>query len=332
MEKRMWDQLVCCLENRFGETTVSAWLDEVQVMGFLGETLVLYTPSAFRREVIQKKCVSSMEEILGKLSHRAWKVVVWGDGERIAQGHKIPEPPQPFCPVEPFTYDHMIVGTSNELAVRTAKSLPDSLAEDSCNPLYILGPSGVGKTHLLYAAANDIQSQMPDKKIIYIKAEQFTEELVAALLNDTLEKFKEQYLKADVLLMDDLQYVLDKPSTLEELRRLFGRMLQQKKQVVIVANPGSGSRPTLKQLQDSFDTGFAVEIAPPDREMRMALVQAEAEKYDLPLTEETVACLADRLTGSLERIRRGMKKICADHICNGMELGLEKIAGVMPEL
>ena len=135
-----------------------------------------------------------------------------------------------------------------------------------------------------------------------------------------------------MLLMDDLQYILDKPSTLEELRRLFGSMLQQKKQVVIAANPGSGSRTTLKQLQDSFDTGFAVEIAPPDREMRMALVQAEAEKYDLPLTEEAIACLADRLTGSLGRIRRGMKKICADHICNEMELGLEDIAGVVSEL
>lgn len=332
MEKRMWDQLVCCLEDRFGETTVSAWLEEVQVMGFFGETIILYTPSAFRREVIQKKCVSAMEEILGKLSHREWKVVVWGDGERMAQGHKIPELPQPFYPVEPFTYDHMIVGTSNELAVQTAKSLPDSLAEDTCNPLYIFGLSGVGKTHLLYAAANDIRSKMPDKQIIYMKAEQFAEELVAALLNDTLETFKEQYLKADVLLMDDLQYILDKPSTLEELCRLFGNMLQQKKQVVIAANSDSGSRTILKQLQDSFDTGFAVEIAPPDREMRMALVQAGAEKYDMPLTEEAIACLADRLTGSLERIRRGMKKICADRICNGMELGLEDIAGVVSEL
>ena len=105
-----------------------------------------------------------------------------------------------------------------------------------------------------------------------------------------------------------------------------------KKRVVMALHPWSGSRPSRKHLKDSLDTGFAVDIAPPDREMRMALVQAEAEKYDLPLTEEAIACLADRLTGSLGRIRRGMKKICADHICNGMELGLEDIAGVVSEL
>ena len=207
----VWAKVLSYMEERIGAVTVSAWFDDAEVVELTEEQLVLYSPSDFRREIIQRRCTEYIHDALKEIFNSDAKLVVFGNQELEAfRARTKPNASMDFNPQ--FSFDNFVVGPSNRFAHGAAFAV-SSTPGQVYNPLFIYGPPGVGKTHLLYAIANGIRKQNPDANIVYIKGDQFTNELIEAIKSGKNLEFRNKYREADLFLVDDIQFIAGKDST-----------------------------------------------------------------------------------------------------------------------
>ena len=172
----VWAKILMYLEDRMGAITVSAWLDDAEVVELNEDHLILYSPSDFRREIIRRRCTQYIHDALKEIFNSDAKLIVFGDEELGAFKQKgKSSSSMDFNPQ--FTFDNFVVGPSNRFAHSAAIAVSKTPGQ-VYNPLFLYGPPGVGKTHLLYAIANGIRKCSPDANIVYIKGDQFTNELI----------------------------------------------------------------------------------------------------------------------------------------------------------
>ena len=220
----VWAKVLGHMEERLGAVTISAWFDDAEVIELTPEQLTLYSPSEFRREIIRTRCATYILEALKELFDYNVKLVVLGDEELEAR--KTRENGSNLLSYNPqFTFDNFVVGGSNRMAHGAAVAVAN-LPGDAYNPLFIYGPPGVGKTHLLYAIANGIRQKNPNANIVYIKGDQFTIELIQAIKTGKNIEFRSKYREADLFLVDDIQFIAGKLGVQEEFfhtRNKIGR-------------------------------------------------------------------------------------------------------------
>ena len=206
----VWAKVLSYMEERIGAVTVSAWFDDAEVVELTEEQLVLYSPSDFRREIIQRRCTEYIHDALKEIFNSDAKLVVFGTQEMEAfRSRTKSNTTMDFNPQ--FSFDNFVVGPSNRFAHGAAFAV-SSTPGQVYNPLFIYGPPGVGKTHLLYAIANGIRKQNPDANIVYIKGDQFTNELIEAIKSGKNLEFRNKYREADLFLVDDIQFIAGKDS------------------------------------------------------------------------------------------------------------------------
>ena len=218
----VWAKVLAHLEERFSPVTVSSWLDDAEVVDLTEENLILYSPSDFRRDLISRRCVLFIQDALKEIFNSDARVLVFGDKERdsyLNRGKQTSS--MDFNPQ--FTFDNFIVGPSNRMAHSACIAVSKTPGQ-VYNPLFLYGPPGVGKTHLLYAIANTIRRQNPDARIVYIKGDQFTNELIAAIQSGKNIEFRSKYREADLFLIDDIQFIAGKDSTQEEFFHTFNKL------------------------------------------------------------------------------------------------------------
>jgi chromosomal replication initiator protein len=236
-----------------------------------------------------------------------------------------------------YTFDNFIIGSSNKFAYAAAEAVakknfdePDLL--NTYNPLFIYGPSGVGKTHLLYAITNQISKNYPDKKIIYVKGEEFMNQLIDSLNKKTMIQFKEKYRKIDVLLIDDVQFVAGKVSVQEEIFNTFNAIYEDKKQIILTSD-----RPPheMKQLEDRlrtrFMSGLIADIQLPDFDLRVAILKQKSTQNNIILSNEVLNFLAENVTSSIRQLEGVIKKIGAVQLLEGGEMSLERVKNSIKE-
>lgn len=207
-----------------------------------------------------------------------------------------------------FTFETMAVSPSNQLAFTAAITVAKNIGK-SYNPLFIYGPVGVGKTHLMQAIANDVYHKDPAKKIIYITSEEFTNEVVEAIRTNQTHGLKRKFRSAYVLIIDDVQFIAGKDKVQEELFHTFNILIDQGAQIVLSSDrPPSEIQKLEKRLSSRFSGGLTVDIEPPDFELKTAILLIKAKKYNVELPIETAKVIADSvedtrsLEGSLLRI------------------------------
>ena len=200
---------------------------------------------------------------------------------------------QPFAPEEPdvpkiiesveeggnyeYTFDTFIVGPSNNFAYAACKAVATQ-QPGSYNPLFIYGPSGLGKTHLLLAIASEVKKNHPEQNILSVSSETFTNELIASIQRRTIDDFHNKYRKADVLLVDDIQFIAGKESTQEEFFHTFNELYQVGKQIVLTSDRPPKDIKTLEdRLKSRFEWGLLTDISPPDFETRTAIINRKAD-------------------------------------------------------
>ena len=220
----VWAKILGHMENRLTAPVVSTWFDEVEVVELTDTQLVLYSPSDYRKDIILRRCTGYIQDAMKELFGRDIELVVLGEDEmddyRRRGGRKKPE----FIEFNPqFTFDRFVVGSSNRFAHAAALAVANNPAE-TYNPLFIYGPSGLGKTHLLYAIASEIHRKHPDYNIVYIKGDQFTNELITALQEGRNVEFRSKYRGADLFLVDDIQFIAGKQGTQEEFFHTFNNI------------------------------------------------------------------------------------------------------------
>ena len=327
----VWAKVYGYMEEQLGAVIVSTWFDDAEVVELTDDHIILYTSSDYRREVIVKRYTGIIHEALKKIFDSDAKLIVFSDEEMDNYKNKGKQVnAMDFNPQ--FNFENFVVGPSNRFAHGAAIAVSNHPG-DVYNPLFIYGPPGVGKTHLLYAIANSIRRNKPDTNVVYIKGDQFTNELIAAIQSGKNIEFRNKYREADLFLIDDVQFIAGKESTQEEFFHTFHKLYEEHKQIVMTSDRKPSDLLTLEdRLKTRFEWGLLADIQPPDYETRMAIIKNKANKMNLNLDDDVLNYIAINITNNVRQLEGTVKKIMAYRDLDNMPLDLASISRAIEDM
>ena len=217
-----------------------------------------------------------------------------------------------------LTFENFINGPSNQFAYAAAQAVAAN-PSGAYNPLFIYGNSGLGKTHLLCAIQFEIRKGHPDFNIVYVDCEKFTNEIITAIRGGTTEEFRRKYRAADVLLVDDIQFIAGKESTQEEFFHTFNTLHAAGKQIVLASDrPAKDIKSLAERLRTRFEWGLTADIQPPDFETRVAIIRRKAELLNLDIPDEVAEFIANHLKNNIRQLEGAVKKLNAYYLLEGI--------------
>ena len=234
-----------------------------------------------------------------------------------------------------YTFDTFVVGKNNNLAHAASLAVAESPGE-IYNPLFIYGGVGLGKTHLMHSVAHFVLKNNPNAKILYVTSEKFTNELIDAIRNKnnvSTTEFREKYRNNDVLLIDDIQFIIGKESTQEEFFHTFNALYEAKKQIIISSDRPPREIETLEdRLRSRFEWGLTVDIQPPDYETRMAILRKKEELEGYNIDNEVIKYIASNVKSNIRELEGALTKIVALSKLNNREINIELAEEALKDL
>lgn len=231
-----------------------------------------------------------------------------------------------------YTFDNFIVGASNRFARAVCWQVANNPFNEY-NPLFIHGPSGVGKTHLMYAVINEMRRTTPHIRVNYTKGEDFTNDMVDHLSKGTMAQFRDTYRSCDVLLIDDIQFIANKKGTQEEVFHTFQALFDEGKQIILASDrPPKDIHPLEERLRSRFEQGLLADINPPDFELRMAIIKKKAEALNVDVPTEVLTFLAENLRSNIRQIEGSIKKLSAKSMIEGRKISLNMAKDSLADL
>lgn len=351
---QLCDSLQQNIRSKVSSTIYNLWYVDLKIESLSETEAVFSINSDFKKDIIEKKHIeflsSCISEILG------FDVSCSIISTQAENGFKLPdlysqnsdytqdEEKKPLAPVynhdddividkasaieshtivEEYTFENFIVGDSNKFAHAACTAVASQLSPQY-NPLFIWGQSGLGKTHLLYAVTNEIKRNNPNVKIIYKKCEEFTNELITAISTYTTASLREKYRSADVLLIDDIQFIAGKESTQEEFFHTFTSLYEAGKQIILTSDrPPKEISHLSDRLRTRFEWGLMADIQPPTFELRTAIILKKAESLNISISPDIVDYLAEKLNNNIRQIEGAIKKISAVSILTATPITLD---------
>ena len=311
------------------ETAISTWFDEVEAVAIRDMTFYLCCPNDFKRGTIESLFLPNLKAALKEIFSADFDVKLLSAAERSSLGQEKPKKPTSLLESGEFTFDTFVVGDSNKLAYAAARAVADAPAEHY-NPLFIYGDSGLGKTHLIYAIAHEIRTKTPNAKIVYIKGDDFTNELVEAIRTGKNVEFRSKYRDADLLLMDDVQFIAGRKQTQEEFFHTFNTLYESKRQIVLTSDRSPKEMQLLDdRLQTRFEWGLIADIQAPDIETRMAIIQRKAQTLGLELPLDVVEHISEKIKTNVRQLEGVVKKINALVNLEGSAINIAMVESAM---
>ena len=306
----IWNEVLKVLARQLTPTAINTWFSDCVPVEISNSTLVLQTSSDFKRNIITTRFGETIRNVLSDIFSGEFDFMLllpeereqW-DSEKGAASD-LPE-------MAGYTFDRFIVGNSNKFAHAAAVAVAERPGE-TYNPLFIYGNSGLGKTHLLLSIGQYIHEHSPEKKIEYLKGDDFTNQMVKAIKEGTAEEFRKKYRNVDLFLVDDIQFIAGKQSTQEEFFHTFNNIYEAGHQIVITSD-----RPPMEmtllddRLRTRFEGGLMADIQPPDIETRMAIIRNKASQLGLVLSDEAVEYIAQNITSNIRQLEGVIKKLTA---------------------
>ena len=233
-----------------------------------------------------------------------------------------------FVSEKDYTFENFIVGSSNKLA--HAASVAVANHPTAYNPLFLYGASGLGKTHLMKAIANEVHRTRPNFNIIFVKGEDFTNELVRSIEKKTTSKFKDKYRNADMLLIDDIQFIAGKVATQEEFFHTFNSLYDAGKQIILTSDrPPKDIQHLEERIQSRFEGGLIVDIQPPDTELRIAILKRKAQIMNVKLSDDVLTFLGENVKSNIRQLEGVIKKLGAYSFVNGTTITVDIARSVL---
>ena len=329
----IWVSVVQLLERELTPTAVSTWFGDTEAIDLVEDKIVLCVPTPFKRDVIVSRYLPALKKVLFDLFAADLEVLVLTKADADAyksQGDRRNE--NVLMGSEEFTFDHFVVGSSNQFAYNAALHVADNPGK-SYNPLFIYGESGLGKTHLLYAIYHTIHRDHPDYSIICIKGDEFTNELNEAIRTKTTDAFRQKYRDKDLLLVDDIQFIAGKEQTQEEFFNTFNNLYEAGHQIVLTSDrPPSEMARLENRLQTRFEWGLLVDIQPPDYETRCAIIKNKAIMLGLELPNDVIEYIAQNITANVRQIEGTVKRLLAYRDLMGQNVNDENVGRAIREL
>lgn len=305
----VWSKVLKILSAELTSTAITTWFDDCRAVDIGDNRLVIHTPSNFKKDVIEGRFIGSVKNALKELFSGDFDVLVLGEGELDSFKHK--DPLGSDAAEEEFTFERFVVGNSNKFAHAAAKAVAEGQIKNF-NPLFIYGESGLGKTHLLHAIRHAVSKKHPDYNIVYVKGDDFTNELILALQVGKNVEFREKYRGADLFLMDDIQFIAGKIQTQEEFFHTFNTLYEANRQIVFTSDRPPNEMTRLEdRLKTRFESGLLADIQPPDYETRMAIIKNKAQQLGLFLPDDVSTYIAENMTSNVRQIEGAVKKVMA---------------------
>ena len=305
----IWQQVLQTLSTKLTQTAITTWFSDCVPVALDNCCLVIRTPSEFKKKIIQDRFSDTIVSILSDLFSCDFDLLILVGDEEY---EKEPEPDEDDLPeMAGYTFDNFIVGNSNKFAHAAAISVAENPGKNY-NPLFIYGNSGLGKTHLLWAIGHSIHERFPEKKISYIKGDDFTNEMVKSIKEGKTEEFRNKHRNVDLFLVDDIQFIAGKQSTQIEFFHTFNYIYEAGHQIVITSD-----RPPLEmsllddRLRTRFEGGLMADIAPPDLETRMAIARNKASRLGLILPDDIIEYIASTITANVRQLEGVIKRLTA---------------------
>ena len=348
--ENLWHDIVEKLKEEFSETTVGLWFGSATIGSLDGDSVTIVAEDDFKKSIIEKKYLPVLERMVEELL--GFKVEVRVDSatgdsdarseERLFVTSAPPARPDPAAQEKPaagpnllseYTFDNFVVGSSNQLAQAAAYAVAQHPAE-LYNPLFLFGPSGLGKTHLLFAIMNEVRKLHPNFNILYVTSEEFTNELIDALAlrqNRNLA-FKEKYRNVDMLLVDDVHFIAGKYSVQEEFFHTFNALYNEKKQIILTSDrPPRDISYLESRLQTRFESGLMADIQPPDTELRAAIFKMKTQLLGIRLDNEVLTYLSENITNNVRQIEGALKRLRAQSFITGEPISKAMAADVLKD-
>jgi chromosomal replication initiator protein len=302
------------LRADLSETTIKTWFDETAVVALEGNELILHCPNAFKRTNIQDRFLPNIEAGLKDIFSSNMTVVLLDDeGLRRRESREEAKPASIMDSGE-FTFETFVVGPSNHLACSAARAVADAPGQHY-NPLFIYGSSGLGKTHLLYAIAHVIRQKSPNARILYIKGDEFINDFIETVRSGrSMNDFRIKYREADLMLVDDIQFVAGKVETQNEFFHTFNTLYESKRQIVLTSDRPPQEMTLLDdRLRTRFEWGLMADVQQPVLETRVAIVKNKAANLGLILDDSIANYIANKITSNVRQLEGTVHKIKAFH-------------------
>ena len=306
----VWGEVVKALSRDMTPTAVKTWFSECEPIDIDGSCLMIRIPSDFKRNIIYSRYAGTIRSVLSDLFSADFDFQLLLPEEADSYAEKKPETDS-LPEMAGYTFDRFIVGSSNKFAHAAALAVAEKPGA-AYNPLFIYGNSGLGKTHLLLAIGQHIREHYPEKKIEYIKGDDFTNQMVKSLKEGTAEEFRTRFRNVDLFLVDDIQFIAGKERTQNEFFHTFNNIYEAGHQIVITSD-----RPPMEmallddRLRTRFEGGLMADIQPPDLETRMAITRNKASQLGLMLSDDAVTYIAENITANIRQIEGVVKKLTA---------------------
>ena len=313
----IWSMILDRLREDLSETTIKTWFDETTVIALEGNELILHCPNAFKRSNIQDRFLPNIETGLRDIFSSDIAVRILDDDALRQRQNKEEAKPASIMDSGEFTFDTFVVGPSNQLACSAAQAVADAPGR-RYNPLFIYGSSGLGKTHLLYAIAHEIRRQSPSARILYIKGDEFINDFIETVRSGrSMNEFRIKYREADLMLVDDIQFVAGKVETQNEFFHTFNTLYESKKQIVLTSDRPPQEMALLDdRLRTRFEWGLMADVQQPVLETRVAIVKNKAANLGLILDDSIANYIAGKITSNVRQLEGTVHKIKAFHDLN----------------
>lgn len=304
-------------KERVVQATYDLFLKDIEPVSFDGTSAVLQVRSEFVKNTLEKRYLDLLSDAFRELLGFETEIKL----VTPAPQPDLPESDQavPALGAGTFTFDNFIVGSTNKFAHAAAQAVAAN-PSGAYNPLFIWGGSGLGKTHLLNAIKVEVTKNHPDFNIVYVDGEKFTNEIISAIHDNTTAEFHNKYRAADVLLVDDIQFIGGKESTQEEFFHTFNTLYNADKQIVLASDrPPREIKSLEERLRTRFEMGLIADIQPPDFETRVAIIRRKADSLGLDMPDDVAEYIANRLKNNIRQLEGAVKKLDAYRKLEGIQ-------------
>ncbi len=340
-----WSKITSELKKSLDKDTFQNWIKPIYFESHIDTSLTLSVPTRFLRDWIIKNYASVIKKAYMDQGHSIDKlaILVKENNDRIIPGTEVIYEDKDddedtyyddiSAPLDPkFTFDNFIVGKPNELAYAAAQRVAQSEVV-SFNPLFLYGGVGLGKTHLMHAVAWNIKKRNPKKNVVYLTAEKFMYQFIKALRFKNIMSFKEQFRSVDVLMIDDVQFIIGKDNTQEEFFHTFNTLIDKKRQIVISADKSPADLDGLEdRLKSRLGWGLVADIHPLTYELRLGILQAKAEQKSLQLKQEVMEFLANKITNNVREMEGALNRLAVHESIQDSEISVDLVKDVLKDL
>ncbi len=339
MSDALWQAVLGEIEVTIPRASFATWFQNTSLIKQENDEVVIGVPSVFAKRQLEDKYRPLLTDTLKKngISPKDISFSIQAPPEEKSAPQPSTDwsvrPPQSKKPTpannlnSKYTFDNFVVGASNELAYAAAQAITKDPG-GKYNPFFIYGGVGLGKTHLLQAIGNKIIEGNPEAHIVYITSEQFATEFIASILRK--KTFSDHYRQADVLIIDDMQFIAGKEKTEEEFFHTFNALHQANKQIIISSDKPPKSIPTLEErLRSRFEWGMTADIQPPDFETRMAIIQTKASQHNMTVSPDVGEFLATHIQSNVRELEGALTKVLAHCEMTQQSLSIEVVEQII---